>query len=289
MALLSYEAASGMFPPGGLPPAQGTPQGPFGFSWWVRILPYIDQGVIYQKLSQSQGGWLGQGGDNNPVLFNQRFAFMYCPSSTLPPLALNDAAYLAANGMTPANVQSPTYCGISGAITASSTSTMQDPYYSDPLAPGTTGTICADGVFIEYSGVTTAQIRDGLTNTMAVGEQSDWLGPPLYAAGWGNDTCDVGNCRADCAQGFSMGPAPQGGDQRAFNLTCVSQPINAKSTLAYGVFGNCGPNSPIQSVHPAGANVLMADGSVHFLNQALDFTILCNLANRDDGNAIPPM
>ncbi len=78
-------------------------------------------------------------------------------------------------------------------------------------------------------------------------------------------------------------------DQRNFNLTCVSQPINSKSTLAYGVLGNCGPNSPIQSVHPGGANVLMADGSVHFLSEALDFTILCNLANRDDGNAIPPM
>ena len=85
-----------------------------------------------------------------------------------------------------------------------------------------------------------------------------------------------------------MGPLLQGeGDTRAFNLTCVNQPINCKLTTGFGVAGNCGPNTPIQSVHAGGANVAFADGSVQFLPDSLDINVLYNLANRGDGQAIP--
>jgi prepilin-type processing-associated H-X9-DG protein len=88
-----------------------------------------------------------------------------------------------------------------------------------------------------------------------------------------------------------MGPAPltSGGtrsDQRRFNLTCVFHPINFKTATGYGVGGNCGPNTPLQSVHPSGANVAMADGSVQNLAESLDITVLRNLATRNDGKAI---
>jgi prepilin-type processing-associated H-X9-DG protein len=136
---------------------------------------------------------------------------------------------------------------------------------------------------IPNKGVTIAQISDGTSNTIVVGEQSDWLTP---APGGGDHAYFVGDCRSDCWHGFAMGPV---GDNRIFNMTCVYHPINMKSPSGYGILGNCGPNTPIQSVHPGGAQVAMADGSVQFLSESLDVNVLYHLANRDDGNIIPPL
>jgi prepilin-type processing-associated H-X9-DG protein len=76
------------------------------------------------------------------------------------------------------------------------------------------------------------------------------------------------------------------GWERIFNLTCVLHRVNEKSIRALGVAGNCGPNRAIQSVHSGGANVALADGSVHFLSDSLDVQALYNLSNRDDGNLV---
>jgi prepilin-type processing-associated H-X9-DG protein len=84
-----------------------------------------------------------------------------------------------------------------------------------------------------------------------------------------------------------MGTAPPTIDSRQFNLTAVLYPINYKTATATGVAGNCGSNTPIQSVHPSAANVLFADGSVQLLSESLDITVLRNLATRNDGQVIP--
>lgn len=42
----------------------------------------------------------------------------------------------------------------------------------------------------------------------------------------------------------------------------------------------------IQSVHPGGAHMLAADGSVHFVAETLDIQTLYNLSNRSDGSNI---
>ena len=127
-----------------------------------------------------------------------------------------------------------------------------------------------------HRGMPVAKVTDGLSNTILVGEQSDWLSPSV-------PTTDraTGDGRADCWHGFTMGPLR--GDPRAFNLTTVSHRINEKSSAAYGVPGNCGPNTPIQSVHSGGAGVLLADGSVRFLTDDLDLATLYSLCNRNDG------
>ena len=96
------------------------------------------------------------------------------------------------------------------------------------------------------------------------------------------------DCRSDCGYGFQMGIARDIniGWERQFNVTCVIHPIGETSYQAYGVAGDCGPNRPIQSAHPGGANVLMADGSGQFFSSSLDLQIVYNLANRDDGKKI---
>src|SRR3989304_6136809 len=57
LALLNYESSNRVFPFGGL----GTQGGGFGHSWWVRILPFIEQNAVYEKFDQKSvdTGWLG--------------------------------------------------------------------------------------------------------------------------------------------------------------------------------------------------------------------------------------
>lgn len=277
LAILNYESDFGVLPPGGLENATY-----YGTSWWVRILPYVEAGNTSDRFDYSEGGWLGYNVKAADVLRNLQFNFMYCPSSTLPRKVLTPEVGQVGYDQ---NVQCPTYAGISGAADGNTTNNYSAKEIS---AFTTTGWGSSGGVLIEYRGIPLKEIGDGTSNTIAVGEQSDWLSPagPIPST-WtaSSSPCEFGDCRSDCGHGFTMGPAPSsiGTDGRAFNLTCVYHPINYKSTTGYGIRDNCGPNSPIQSVHPGGANVAFADGSVRMLSELLDMNTLRCLATRNDG------
>jgi prepilin-type processing-associated H-X9-DG protein len=46
------------------------------------------------------------------------------------------------------------------------------------------------------------------------------------------------------------------------------------------------PNTPMFSDHPGGVNVLMCDGSVHFLNQSTERAVVSGLASRNVGEVV---
>ena len=281
LAMLNYESGQGVLPPGGLTLSSGIS---YGTSWWVRILPYLESGNVVDQYHYSQGGWLGYNTAAAALLQNLQFPFMYCPSSTLPRKVLN--AEVGQTGYDQ-NVQCPTYAGISGAADGNSTNIYSATTLNAYTAVGWGST---GGVLIEGQAIPVAEITDGMSNTMAIGEQSDFLSPAgAVPTTWtaSSTPCEFGDCRSDCGHGFTMGPPPPSpSDQRAFNLTCVYYPVNFKSSTGYGIPNNCGPNSPIQSVHPGCANVAFADGSVHALSESLDIAILRCLATRNDGQAI---
>jgi prepilin-type N-terminal cleavage/methylation domain-containing protein len=278
LAMENYEGTFKVFPPGGLSTAAGN----FGHSWLIRILPYIEEETVYSEFDQV-GAVTGRllpdsqpwNVRNRNVLRNQRFPFMFCPSSTLDKLVLTNY------GAESPNVMSATYVGISGA--------RDHPTTRDKNATGAPGYISWGGVIITESfpattggtptvtqaaGVSIASIRDGTTKTIMVGEQSNWCI---------DDRGARVDCRSDCGYGFQMGVSRNDTWERQFNVTCVIHPVGEFSYMAYGVAGDCGPNRPLQAAHPGGAQVLMADASARFLSNSLDLQILYNLANRDDG------
>ena len=267
LGLLNYESTYHVFPPGGL----YTITGGHGFSWWVRILPYIEQTAVYDQLDHTSynTGWVGGdawGGNvhNRDLLRNVRFGFMFCPSSPLPEFVLTNDDH--AHG----NIMSPTYAGVAGAWnhpTAKEKNPVQ----------GVNGWLSFGGVLPLHEAVSIAAVTDGTTNTIMVAEQSDWC---RTASGVKAD------CRSDCWHGFPMGPGNYGWE-RAFNTTTVIHRMNEKSYSALGVQGNCGPNRPIQSPHSGGAQVLLCDGSVRFLTESIAVETLYDLANRDDGHVLP--
>ena len=115
LALLNYESAFSVLPYGGI----YTKAGGYGFSWWVRILPFYEQGGLVEALDHEGlmpentnwrntvgyvgGAKYGANMFNKAILADQYFPFMYCPSSTVAKTGTG-------------NVMSPTYTGVAGSV-----------------------------------------------------------------------------------------------------------------------------------------------------------------------------
>lgn len=280
LALLNYESAHGTFPPGNEAATLADGSTSWGHSFWVHVLAFAEQKNIKDLYHMDQIGWTGTNGgtlpDNHIALKGLSVPYLICSSSPLPlfPEAMQPDDVLAGtnNTSTPAAGLKPCYVGVAGSINSPKLNDAGNTFGSRG------GTISDSGILINDAGIGFGEIFDGSSNTMLLVEQSDYL---INASG-GNI-----ECRSDSGHGFNMGAQQLPYEGRIFNLTVIGHQINNKDYVdvaATGGGGNTGPNRPIQSTHPGGANVAMGDGSVQFLNESLDLLTLYNLADRNDGN-----
>ena len=280
LACQAYAASHEALPPGGNP----APAGQYGVSWMVWILPQLEQAAIYDRLDlvgdkgeAATSGWVGNHSANAAVLKGVRIPILYCPSSDLPEFTRTGSSTNASDDQL---ISGSMFVGIAGA--------RDDVTAQDKIPVGAPGYVATSGAFRSWlnlqSGgcqrlgpVPLADIRDGTSNTLLIGEVSNWLINPATGAkvDW----------RADCQHGFLMGNCCDGRG-RMFNLTVLAHRINETSSLAFGAMGNCGPNQPLRSPPAGGAGVGFADGSTRFLGDGIDFQVLCNLANRKDRKVI---
>jgi prepilin-type N-terminal cleavage/methylation domain-containing protein/prepilin-type processing-associated H-X9-DG protein len=293
IALQSHHDAKGYFPPGcstdTVPFGTG---GGWGSSWMVFLLPYIEQQNLYAL-------WVFNGNSGYTNATNMAAAngitipTFVCPSRTAPAFATST------RGGASLGIQQSCYVGINGAVNG------LIPGYTETRVQGggtgSSGISSAGGILIPNGQIRIQQITDGTSNTMIVGEQSDYL-------------MDTNSARQDWRSGgiygWTMGigytgtpPTLNGGattaDNRCFNCTTIRYNINQKTgwtagatyqsaTIATtGVGSDMGVNSPLQSPHPSGVNILRADGSVTFLAEATPLSTVAMLAIRDDGQVIP--
>ena len=238
----------------------------------VCILPYVEQDVIYDVVDMEEI-FIRWNGNNAGAFLGKYFAFMDCPSSTLPDMCVDTGANL---GSGYAEVMGPCYTAIGGSAYGVDT--------WDGL--GGVGRLSDNGVLTPFSRTNIASITDGTSNTMMVGEQSDWC---IKSNG------EKVQCRSSDMYGFTIGAsrensgAKMNGVYRPFNSDFVRYHINFTKWEAPGVQGvsTYGANRPLLSPHPGGAQSGFADGSVHFLKQEMDVEkVLYNLANRRDGFTI---
>jgi prepilin-type processing-associated H-X9-DG protein len=279
-------------------------------------MPYIEQDSAFENSEFSNQTWwwgagLGNNADerNSKVYQNVYFNFMYCPSSPLPRTTMdpNSAPGFGTN-LSGVWLADPMYVCILGSDRHRSCDTS-----------GTNGPVSDGGVIVlsnrphvdlptsppagqtyKDGRVRVNDILDGTAFTMMVGEQSDWGNEPINGP--------KRDIRSSDRRGFAMGtshvvkpngpgsmgaPVNQGGCgipncQRCYNTTTIRLAINAQKRLwQFACMGDQRCCRPIQSVHPGGAQVLKADGHVVFLKQTISIDILKNLADRDDGRAIP--
>jgi prepilin-type N-terminal cleavage/methylation domain-containing protein len=228
---------------GRLPASRPPWEGP---SWAWMILPQLEQDNLYRL-------WDGQG---TPIYRASQDALggqvriYYCPSRRSPPVAPTQPFQQAAGCLLSDGVR-----GAPGDYAASIGTTGAD--YTLTLPNG--GVVPPNGAFEAFTGVRFADIPDGLSNTLLVGEKS----VPRGAFGLYPWDCSIYDGHNPICNTRAAGPA--------FPLAVSDR----DESLGFG------------SYHPGICQFVFCDGSVHALPNAITPFTLALLAQRNDGQVIP--
>jgi prepilin-type N-terminal cleavage/methylation domain-containing protein/prepilin-type processing-associated H-X9-DG protein len=251
LGLTNYHGTYNSFPPGyfalqpnGDPNFASAP----GWGWATFLLPYVEQEPLYNELLQAI---LNNVPINSPTVsaaIQTRIAIYVCPADLAPQSAFNVWG-LPANPSYPLVYFQGAPSGVFAGPSSYAACVGRD---EDSDADGITGS----GVFYCNSKTRLTDLLDGASQTILVGERS-----------WGN------------AQGLWAGAIPGCAMTFGTNNACLSvisgglpnSPIYAPPMLVQAHAHLVNPTTDadggtddFSSLHTGGANVLFADGSVHF-------------------------
>jgi prepilin-type N-terminal cleavage/methylation domain-containing protein/prepilin-type processing-associated H-X9-DG protein len=290
LALHNYEQAVGSFPPGyissvvatildacdtdlenGLSVDLGS-----GWAWGSMILPFMEQQPLYNSINFS----LSVAFHQNDTVSLTPLSVHLCPSdfgpSTIPvyadpPDPAQPGTFTASNIVD--TLARGNYVGMYGIGEICAQSGANDAINNNGLGPMGQHA----GIFYRNSATKIAAITDGTSNTIAVGERSHNLSYVTWTArsigGW-----------------LGVTPPSQGGSDK-FNPSpeeCWTQ-IMGPCGLEDGLRTINNPEAHVEdywSMHPGGANMLFADGSVHFLKSSINPVPWRAMATRNFGEVI---
>jgi prepilin-type N-terminal cleavage/methylation domain-containing protein len=195
-----------------------------GWGWGAMVLPYLEQHAVYERLDLRQGTGVG----SNLALIALPIPFFRCPSEVGP-----DQVQCTPVNYPPYALPSGNYCGSEGVLSAMSSTKI-------------------------------AQITDGTSQTLMLGERIVQPGGPsilAFTSAW-------------CGQvAFS--------DQYDYRsvptlMPSLAHPLNASLTdpLCFG------------SRHEMGAHFALADGSVCYLSNSIDIATYVALGTADGGEYV---
>jgi prepilin-type N-terminal cleavage/methylation domain-containing protein/prepilin-type processing-associated H-X9-DG protein len=316
LAVHNYHDTMGFLPSAGSADGRPLSSGPWansgeGTNWLVHIMPYMEQGNIYNKLSfTGDSGWTNvptsgtSSAVNNVNIVGGKVVPIYrCPSDPRAPMLGNGS-----NVPGGIQVMRPSYVAIAGAINNidGSGNFRETRLTVNGWAPEF-GLTAWGGIIVPgFSNVTFSSISDGSSNTMMVSERAgqmywvDTVGGAKYRAGDG-ELGDGGICNGlirgqDGGQRDELGnlrPMQDWSDNRAQHFTTIRYSPNqntwVKTQANTGVFSashdwKCeGANVPLSSQHMGGVNALLGDGSVRFVRDSINVLQLARFATRDDG------
>jgi prepilin-type N-terminal cleavage/methylation domain-containing protein/prepilin-type processing-associated H-X9-DG protein len=279
LAIHNYHDANGQFPPASIRNTQNAWM--HSPTWWVYTLPYVEQDNLYKqsKIDNTQTWWVGDSDPartlNRAVYAKLNIKLMRCPASQLPEFSTNNTT----------EMWEPTYTCILGSNLHPS---------ADNSAVN--GPVSGGGVIILNGGVTMTSITDGTSNTIMVGEQSDFAFPrrtnPFEDDIRSSDSRGgfMGTSHVTKANGngsmAGCGGSGNNNCQRCYNTTTINLWTINQKTYSFASMGDQRCGTPIQSVHPGGAMLLYADGHVVMGRNSMTLDTLKGHADRDDGRVV---
>ncbi len=244
LALHNYHTAMQSFPTGS--DLDAYPNHRAGFH--VLLLPYLEQRTVYGQFSQTESASEGM----NAELGKQIISGFTCPSDGQQPIdpIYSDRQWRTTN-----------YTGVMGAGHNGNAVELEESHCGDYYT---------DGVFYPYSRTRIADIKDGTSSTLAVGERIYQLrlwSIGAYYSGSPDEHVCVYSAKNICW--------PINSDPKSLcYLDCPSGRTCLFNDLYFG------------SRHPGGVNFMMADGSVHFVNENIDFTLYGDLGTVAGGEPV---
>ncbi|MES2789336.1 MAG: DUF1559 domain-containing protein [Planctomycetota bacterium] len=282
LALHNYHDAVNAFPPGNVVPEPGSTNR--GASWITRLLPMMDQAAAYNQMVFSNTDWTMQNGNANrnwSITNTLRMPALNCPSSVLPQVRIQtSSAGTTGLGAPPTLAyQVGNYVGIAGCYdnpgsgACCPTPSTWTGYYRSNY----NGMIVAsNGTYSDARPVRIADVTDGASNTVVVGEQG--------ATDSGCSRADK-DCRAGNHDGGAWSGGAGGDTDWWLNMTIIRAPINSTQS-ANGDEQPYFRHTRITSSHTGGAHLLFADGAVRFLSNNMDYMTLQRLSARNDNTVI---
>ncbi|QDT65125.1 DUF1559 domain-containing protein [Calycomorphotria hydatis] len=266
IALHNYHDTSQTLPPGGFyaispdgasSTNENTAFGVVSHSYLTALLPYVEFSAMYEDFNDIQG-WRGLA---NRRAVNGVPPVYQCPSSTLPRSDHVDETILDASNTVIGQMYAGHYAGNMGPNATGFTYLCKQ----TPRPAGTPGCesgndVANQGVLGNNTKVRFRDITDGTSNTIMVGELSaieyatGVTAPRAWSRGCANDSCGM-------TKNVKFGINVHGFISGEFN------------NMSFG------------SAHVGGAQLLMADGSVHFTSEVIDMDLYLATASRNGGEA----
>jgi prepilin-type N-terminal cleavage/methylation domain-containing protein/prepilin-type processing-associated H-X9-DG protein len=227
-----------------------------GWGWASLILPHLEQGPISDQINFQRPIQ----DPTQATIRTARIATYLCPSDNMPATWTATVGLVEVNGGSILRLVIP-LCDVPGAN------------YVGMFGIGEPG-VDGEGVFFRNKSVRIAEITDGLSQTLFVGErsiqlkkgpgQTTWVGAVPRAQLWSCNSVATGDPDA-------TGP-------------CVKED-GSGMTLGHSGEGH-GPGDPYSDVnqfnsrHGLGANFLFGDGHVKYLNNSMDYNTYKALSTR---------
>jgi prepilin-type N-terminal cleavage/methylation domain-containing protein len=317
IALHSFHDAYGFLPSAGCSDGKPLSSGPWpcageGTQWMVYIMPFIEQGNIFTKLTfNGDSGWTdnpGQAGssavNNINIGKSANLSVFRCPSDPKPPLIGNGS-----NVPGGIQVARDSYVSLAGAINnVDGSGQFKETRLTTASWSPDFGITAWGGIIVPgFSRITIQGIKDGSSNTAMCSEVAaqmywiDTVGGVPYPAGNEDMTVNVnGIYRGQQGGGRdgdgNLNPMQNWSDARGQHFVTIrykpNQKVWLKTAANTGVFSASqswkgeGANVPLTSEHSGGVNVLNGDGSVRFIRDSIDLLVLARYATRDDGAVV---
>jgi prepilin-type N-terminal cleavage/methylation domain-containing protein/prepilin-type processing-associated H-X9-DG protein len=259
----------------GQPGVNEPPRGPgySGKGWIVEILPLIEQQAMYQEImaglatpngkkvfSIRNANGTGMGVPQIRALLEKQLPALSCPSDDSAQPSADQ--YYWDQGNNPIGTSSYKGCiGDSGMSDGINRTNVQPPSFGS--VPDRHNTTETNGLFGRNTSVVPIALKsvtDGTSNTLMIGEgvvSQDFHSAALFADG-----------------DFATAGIPLNLFQ--IGLTTEQMKQAPQWILARG----------FKSLHPGGAQFVMGDGSVHFVNDGIDGAIYRGLATRAGGEVV---
>lgn len=248
------------------------PRNAYGTNWRASILPQMDQGSVFEQLNFRTGSFSGASTNfnGNPVLRDLLIPAYQCPSSPIDP-------FVNAPGTGNANrSQMHHYVGISGA--------SPDPANrTDRCKQSSRGKVCDTGVLVPNECKGMEKITDGTSNTILLAEQSGMVNNEVLAANYSGGWTGTA---ADSLPIYTVSTMPTSTNYYYVGLTTIAWRLNYHIKTVNSSSQPYETNTILNSFHPGGIQIMLADGSTRFLSNTIEMAVLLNLGSADDGQVV---
>lgn len=258
-------------------PTANIVAGSGNYGFFALMLPFIEQTALYDRIDWKTAASEVQKTWSNPLVSTVINTYI-CPSYS------NDAYYKATSSDLYKNGALSCYAGVHGVVRSSAndpTSSFED-WEKNTTYPATSdsemlkceeGNLAYNGMMLWGKTVRESSIRDGLSNTLYIGEHmwhdtGTWSQHPNVMRAW------------------LVGANPSA-NRGSYASKAIVYPINGKgATLATIVSGSQFNQKPMASEHSSGCNFARADASVEFVSDSTSLRVYKALCTRN-GSEIP--